>query len=112
VHLRVFVYGIFYFGAGSVVTKPRHQCVPPPGAIAADLAGAAAAITLTPESFLKLQAMKLMPKPRTFPGLKRKAYDLDEVRTMFRALPREGEESSLNLSADSEDTDPWSKVGV
>ncbi len=94
------------------MTKPRHQCVPPPGAIAADLAGAAASITLAPESFLKLQKMKLLPKPRVFPGLNRKAYDLEEVRIMFRALPREGEESSLNASTDSEDADPWSKVGV
>jgi hypothetical protein len=94
------------------MTKPCHRSVPPPGTIAAPLEEAAAAISLSPESFLKLQAAGWMPKPRKFPNLRRKAYDLDEIRAAFRALPRDGEEVTGVSRDPDRDDDSWSKVGV
>jgi hypothetical protein len=87
------------------MTKPRHANIPSPGAIAVILEQAAAAISLTPEAYLKLEAQGLMPKARWFPGLRRKAYSLKEVEAAFHALPVVG-------ANDDDPDDPWSRVAV
>ena len=97
-HLRAFLHGIFYFGTGAVVTKPRHQCVPPPGAIIITLEQAAAAISINPASYLKLQEAGYMPRARRFPLLKRKGYVLDEVRAAAMALPVDDDDDDDSTS--------------
>lgn len=86
------------------MTKPRHASIPLPGAIAVTLEQAAAAISLSPDSYLKLEAQGVMPKARSFPGLNRKAYSIREIEAAFLELSYDG--------ADDLPDDCWSKVAV
>ena len=72
------------------MNKPRHENIPQPGAIGVTLEQAAAALSLSPDAYLKLEAQGVMPKARHFPGLRRKAYSIKEVEAAFHAIPPEG----------------------
>lgn len=53
---------------------------------------AAAYINVSPNTFDDLQARGLMPKPRIFPGLRRKGYDVRELDIAVDALPHDGDQ--------------------
>jgi hypothetical protein len=95
------------------MTKPRHHCVPQPGAIAVDLQGAAAAVNLSPESYRKLEEAGHMPRPRKFPLIDRVAYDLEEIREYFRRLHRVGDPlPSVITPKHLNDDDPWGRMSA
>lgn len=62
---------------------------------------AAAAIGVSANTFDALVDAGTMPRPRLIRG--RKVWDVDEIRTAFKCLPREGGEDVEN--------DTWADVG-
>lgn len=76
----------------------KRQEFNPPVLFALSLVEAAAAIGVSPTTFLKLVAEGKMPKP-TLIG-RRKVWDAEEVRLAFKALPRDGDEEPLDTWGD------------
>ena len=60
---------------------------------------AAASMGFSRNFFLHLVDIGLMPRPRIIPGTNRKIWDVEELRTAFKALPHAGED--IAASADS-----------
>lgn len=59
---------------------------------------AAASIGVSATTFDVLVATKLMPTPRLINS--RKVWDVDEIRTAFKCLPKDGETAGKNSWAD------------
>ena len=64
---------------------------------------AAVYLSLSPSFFRKLVADGLMPRPRVIGG--RRIWDIEELDSAFKALPREGGEAEPIFESD--EIDSW-----